>query len=159
MANPDNIYEMAERILQTLNTVYAEHEIELPARQYITAGNAGTTPHDCTQVTVAFGTLASGLPQGQPMFQCDAPTNGVYVVEIVREIPMASGGSATRKVAPQPADISAKAKIQLADARLLAETAKRVGSTTIQNSAVFSITAGAPSGDAQGMLLELNVAV
>lgn len=159
MANPDDVFETAEQILQTVNTVYAEHEVELPTRQYIAVGNAGSTPHDCTQVTVTLGALGSGLPQGQPMPGCTNVTNGVFIVEIVREIATVSGGRSTGKVAPTPEAISTKSKVQMKDARLLAEVAERMGQTTINRNAVYSVTAGAPSGDAQGILLELNIAV
>lgn len=165
LSNVEDIFDLGQQILSIVNEVYAEHGVALPNRQYIAAGDASSIPHDCDQVVVSFGVLRPGLPgDATPPVNCHTPTNAVFVVEIARPIPRlgATGGTSVRRSAiPEPNDIMETTRVQMIDARLLSETAKRCGQASWPEivSPPYSVTVGPPSGGYQGVVMEVNLVV
>lgn len=161
MDNVADVYDMAETVLQTIREVYAENGTTLPNRQYVIVG---ATAHDCEQVTVSFMVLSDGLPNSSngrtSAGACINPTNGTFLIEVVRDLPPVSGGRNGASVVPTAIAITNTARTQMIDARLLSEVAHRMMQDSIfPGAGAYSIAAGAPSGLRQAMQMELNIAV
>jgi hypothetical protein len=90
MLDPQEFADIADHILNTVVTTYADHGISLPERRYLAVGGQGSTVHDCEQVTVSFEQGYSGRPgaQAQEPVKCNSLRTGVYVIEVVRALPI-----------------------------------------------------------------------
>lgn len=180
MPDLNDIIDMSEHLLGTINRVYQEAEIEIPARQYYVIGGQGQTVHDCEQVTVSWSQAYSGLPQSEasiPM-RCDAIHTAAFVVEVVRKVntvrtfvdpatgqivtpqaqtknrPGAYGGGGIGQVeVPEAEDFKREAQIQMQDAVLLLRAGLLAGEATIQNSAIVDVSAGTPQGNYQAVIM------
>lgn len=169
--DPNEFVETARYILQTITAVYAEHGVDLPERRYLAVGGPGMTVHDTEQVTVSFEQGYSGIPgsQAQTPVKCDAPRTGVFVIEVVRCLPLPNTPVSNPK-SPQPSRYSqevtdvqllppevqtAHAEKQMVDAMLLLDAGLRVGEFTTFGS-VADVSAGQPQGGFQAMTLMLT---
>ena len=171
MLDPQEFADIADHILNTVVTTYAEHGISLPERRYLAVGGQGSTVHDCEQVTVSFEQGYSGRPgaQAQEPVKCNSLRTGVYVVEVVRALPQPNTsianpatpvpsrfGQVTTGVEILPAEVqSAHARVQMVDAMVLLDAGIRAGETTLTGS-LADISAGQPQGAYQAMILVLT---
>lgn len=162
---------LAELILNTVVATYADHEVDLPARRYLAVGGPGATVHDCEQVTVSFEQAFSGLPgnQAQEPVKCSGPRSGVYIVEVVRALPLPNTvaanpttpvpsryGQDVTGVSVLPAEVQSEiARKQMIDAALLLDAGLRAGETTLVG-ALADVSAGQPQGAFQAMTLVLT---
>jgi hypothetical protein len=171
MIDPNEFVETAEHILATIETVFAEHEVALPERRYLSVGGQGTTVHDGPQVTVTFEQGYSGRPgnQAQEPVRCDGPRTGVFVVEVVRPIPVANTPEATPATqipsrygqvvsgvdTIEPDKLTDVAKTQMKDAMILLDAGMRAADTGIQGG-ICDVSAGQPQGGLQAMILVIT---
>lgn len=168
MLDPNEFVEIADLILNTVVATYADHEVDLPTRRYLAVGGQGETVHDCEQLTVSFEQGYSGLPgnQAQEPVKCAGPRTGVYIVEVVRALPLPNTDAAnpgtlvpTRygqevtgvQVLPQEVQ-SAMARRQMIDAMLLMDAGLRAGETMTVG-ALADVSAGSPQGGYQAITL------
>lgn len=171
MLDPQEYVQIADHILNTVVATYADHGVDLPARRYLAVGGQGATVHDCEQVTVSFEQGYSGRPgaQAQEPVKCNSLRTGVYIIEVVRALPLANTvaanpettvparyGQVKTGVELVPADVqSAHARTQMQDAMLLLDAGLRAGETTLTGS-LADVTAGQPQGGYQAMTLVLT---
>lgn len=164
--------ELADRILNTVVATYADHEVDLPARRYLAVGGPGSTVHDCEQVTVSFEQGYSGLPGNQAMepSKCVGPRSAVFVVEVVRTLPLPNTTAANpattvpsrypnvvEGVAVLPPEVQSDiARKQMIDAMLLLDAGLRAGETQLYGS-LADVSAGQPQGGYQAISLQLTV--
>lgn len=163
--------ELADRVLNTVVATYADHGVELPERRYLAVGGAGTTVHDCEQLTVSFEQGYSGLPgsQAQEPAKCAGPRSAVFIIEVVRALPLPNTTAANpttpvpsryatdvEGVAVLPADVQSEiARKQMVDAMLLLDAGLRAGETSMVGS-LADVSAGSPLGGFQAMTLVLT---
>lgn len=168
MLDPNEISDIADHILNTIVTTYGEHEVDLPARRYLSVGGQGETVHDCEQVTVSFEQGYSGFPgnQAQEPVRCASPRTAVFVVEVVRAIPVSNTADANPATPVpsrygqvvsgvellSPETLTDMARIQMVDAMLLMDAGLRAGETTMVGS-ITDISAGTPQGGYQAMVM------
>lgn len=166
MLEKNEIAEVAEHILNTIVETYGEHQVDLPLRRYLAVGGQGQTVHDCEQVTVSFEQGYSGLPgnQAQEPVKCNSPRTAVFVVEVVRSIPVANGPDTASAETSVPSRygqvngisaLSAEkhtevAKKQMVDAMLLMDAGLRAGETTLTGT-ITDVSAGTAQGGYQAM--------
>src|SRR5213595_504446 len=141
MLDANEFADIADHILNTVVSTYADHGVSLPDRRYLAVGGQGPTVHDCEQVTVSFEQGYSGRPgnQAQEPQPCASPRTGVFLIEVVRALPLPNTaiaspnttvpsryGQTTTGVQTLPAEIqSAHARIQMVDAMLLMDAGLR----------------------------------
>lgn len=171
MLDPNEFSEIADHILNTVIATYADHGIDLPERRYLAVGGQGDTVHDCEQLTVSFEQGYSGLPgnQAQEPVKCAAPRTAVFIVEVVRALPLPNTAAANPAV-PYPTRYGAEvtgvqvlpaevqstvARRQMVDAMLLMDAGLRAGETTMTGS-LADVTAGSPQGGFQAMSLVIT---
>lgn len=165
MVDINEFFEIAENILRQIELTYAEHEVGLPTRRYITVGGEGETVHDCEQVTVSFEQGFSGLPgeQAQSPATCNSPRSAVFVVEVVRCIPTADSASAsksrygsTTSLNNLSADTMTEiAKTQMVDAMILLEAGLSAGENALTG-ALVDVSAGTAQGGFQAMVMQIT---
>lgn len=171
MLEANEFVEIADHILNTVVVTYADHGVDLPERRYLAVGGQGDTVHDCEQLTVSFEQGYSGLPgnQAQEPVKCASPRSAVFVVEVVRALPLPNTADAAPStpvpsrygqevtgVGVLPADVqSAIARKQMVDAMLLLDAGLRAGETTLTGS-LADVTAGSPQGGYQAMSLVIT---
>lgn len=173
MLDKNEFVELADHILNTVVATYADHEVELPARRYLAVGGPGQTVHDCEQVTVSFEQGYSGLPGNQAMepAKCQGPRSGVYIIEVVRALPLSNTEAANPTTTQIPSrygnDVmgvtilsaevqSAIARKQMQDAMLLLDAGLRAGETLAGIGSLADVSAGSPQGGFQAMTLTLT---
>jgi hypothetical protein len=172
MLDKNEFVDLADHILNTVVATYADHEVDLPARRYLAVGGPGGTVHDCEQVTVSFEQGYSGLPGNQAMepAKCQGPRSGVYIIEVVRALPLPNTeaanpstpipsryGNDVAGVATLPAEVqSGIARRQMQDAMLLLDAGLRAGETLAGVGSLADVSAGSPQGGFQAMTLTLT---
>lgn len=153
----DDVYNAGDQILQTVKDVFNESGQTLPNREYLIAG---APAFDCDQVTVAFMGMGSGLPDMPAPIQCDNPRNASYTIDIVRSLPQGRGSKSSAPIVPSPEAIMETAKIQMRDAKLLADACERfLKHNFIPNAGSYSIIVGEASGFRQAVSAEILIAV
>lgn len=171
MLDPNEFVEIADHILNTVVATYADHGVDLPTRRYLAVGGQGDTVHDCEQLTVSFEQGYSGLPgnQAQEPVKCASPRTAVFIVEVVRALPLPNTTEAnpatlvpsrypqvTTGVEILPDDVqSAIARKQMVDAMLLMDAGLRAGETTMSGT-LADVSAGSPQGGYQAMSLVIS---
>lgn len=165
------LVELAELILNTVVATYADQGVDLPERRYLAVGGPGSTVHDCEQLTVSFEQAFSGLPgnQAQEPAKCSGPRSAVFVIEVVRQLPLSNTaaanpttpvpsryGNVVEGVAILPAEVQSDiARKQMIDGMLLLDAGLRAGETTVVGS-LADVSAGQPQGGFQAMTLTLT---
>lgn len=155
------VYSTMEHILSTVEQLYLQAGVDLPARRYVAVGDVGSTVYDCEQVTVNFVQGYLGTP-GQPAQQpsgCELAMSGDFVVQVVRCVPeMKTVGSGPRAkfVAPSAASISASSLVQAVDAQLLLEASWSM--VSLQGT-IATVGAGGASGQYQPIILNLSLSL
>lgn len=157
MQDANEIVNLAENILSTVQSVYAEYGVALPARQYLNAGGKGTTVHDGEQLTVSLDMAYSGLPgnQAQTPVRIDDPRTATFFVEVVRILP--TPGNSGRP--PTADNLTLKAKEQMVDAAVLLEAGLRAATNTFTRVGIADVSAGLPQGGYQAMILNLILVI
>ena len=150
----DDVFEAAQKVLQTVRNISNEVGHELPDREYIIAG---TTAHDCEQLTVSFVGLNEGLPDQQTRPNCVDPKTVVFLIDIVRELPQGTGRSASSPIVPTPEKIMETAYIQLRDSKLLADACDEIIKSNFIPVGTYSIIVGEPGGRRQAVSAELRI--
>lgn len=177
MPEVNDIIDVAEHLLATINRVYAEEGVPLPARQYYVIGGQGQTVHDCPQVTVSWDQAYSGLPANEASLPatCDQIHTASFVVEVVRPVATArsadevvaganvpgryGAGAAGSVDAPKPEDFMREAKTQMQDAVLLLRAGLLAGETTLGNNSIVDVSAGTPQGNLQAVIMNFTAAL
>jgi hypothetical protein len=173
MLDSNEFVELADRILETVVATYADHEVELPQRRYLAVGGAGSTVHDCEQVTVSFEQGYSGLPGNQAMepVRCNSPRSALFLVEVVRALPLPNTTAANPTtpvpsryatdvsgVALLPAEVQSEiARKQMRDAMLLLDAGLRAGETLDGGGSLADVSAGSPQGGFQAITLSITI--
>lgn len=168
MVDPREFAETASYLLRMVETVFAEHDVDLPSKRYLAIGGVGETVHDCEQVTVSFEQAYSGKPgaQAQEPVKCNSVRTGVFVVEVVRATPQPNTteanpatpipsryGIEASRVQELPADVmTVHAEKQMVDAMLLLEAGLRASDGTMVG-AIADVSAGSNSGGFQAMIM------
>lgn len=153
----DGIVEKAQMVLDKLVEVYAEHNVDLPARRFKAIGGRGQTVHSQEQVTVSWEQAYSGLPQQQAQFPVKRylPWTGVFVVEVVRDLP----GLTNRGGEPTVEEMNATADKQMRDAQLMIEAGRRAFEESWEGSGIVDITASMPSGLLQAVTMTVGIPI
>jgi hypothetical protein len=151
------ISEKALLILEHLASVYAENSIDLPSRQFIAVGGQGQTVHSQEQVTVSWEQAYSGLPQHQAQFPVrrTEPWTGVFVVEVVRNLP----GMPPSGREPSTDSLNAVATQQMQDAQLMIEAGRRAFEDSWEGSGMADISASMPQGLLQAVTMTVMVVI
>lgn len=171
MIDPNEIADIADHLLNTVVATFADHGVDLPTRRYLAVGGQGDTVHDCEQLTVSFEQGYSGTPgnQAQEPVKCASPRSAVFIVEVVRALPLPNTadanpatpvptryGQEVTGVAVLPPQVqSAIARKQMVDAMLLMDAGLRAGETTMTGS-LADVSAGSPQGGYQAMSLVIT---
>lgn len=184
MPDVNDIIDMSEHLLEVINSVYQEANIEIPELQYYVIGGQGQTVHDCEQVTVSWDQTYSGLPEAEASIpaQCDQIHTARFVIEVVREVqtvrpyidpntglpvqptinrPAAYGrGAGSMKIEKPDAELmKLEAQQQMRDAILLLKAGLLAGEGTTGNSSIVDVSAGAPSGNYQAVIMNFTAAL
>lgn len=157
-----SIYDAMDFILESVNVEFAANGISLPSRQYLAFGTEGETVHDCEQVTVSFAQMYNGTPgmQEQTPTRCDSPRTGVFIVEVVRCIPLfasrTSGGKGTSKYgAPSAQELTEKTKMQTQDAYVLMDAGLKAAESLSHFNGISDVSPGPISGGYQATVLTI----
>lgn len=153
------ISNAATKILVAIENIFNAHITELPARRYITVGGMGTVAYDCTQLTVSWQETSNGLPNN-PQFgvtnrNCTTMHSGVFVVELVREIPV----SLNAEIPPEPNLIQEAAKKLMKDAVLLHEAGEIAAEDSLLDGGTITISAGDPAGGLQSIIMTVAMVI
>lgn len=171
MLDANEFVDMADHILNTVVATFADHGVDLPERRYLAVGGQGDTVHDCEQLTVSFEQGYSGTPgnQAQEPVKCASIRSAVFIVEVVRALPLPNTTAANpattvpsrygiekSQVAVLPPEVQTSiARKQMVDAMLLMDAGLRAGETTMTGS-LADVTAGSPQGGYQAISLVIT---
>lgn len=179
MLEINDIKDMAQHILATINRVYAEEGVSLPERQYFVIGGMGQTVHDCEQVTVSWSQTYSGMPgdEATQMAQCNGMHTGSFIVEVVRKIsvinnnevneqttttpniPARYGSLNASSTVPEPETMMKEAELQMQDAVLLLKSGLIAGEGSTTNRSIVDVSAGTPLGGYQAVIMNYTSAL
>lgn len=184
MPDLNDIVELAEHLLETINRVYVEAGVDIPDLQYYCIGGQGQTVHECEQVTVSWDQAYSGLPEAEASIpaKCNQTHTARFVVEVVREYstmrpfidpntgqtvaptvnrPAAYGGRGahTQIERTDPEIAKREARTQMNDAVLLLRAGLIAGEGTTTNSAIVDVSAGPASGNYQAVIMNFTSAL
>lgn len=180
----DDIIDMAEHLLETINRVYQEAGVALPELQYYVIGGQGQTVHDCEQVTVSWDQAYSGMPEAEASVpaRCDQPHTARFVIEVVREVksarpyvdpntgqvvqpslnrPAAYGarGAQSQITKPDAESMKLESRQQMRDAVLLLRAGLVAGEGATTNTSIVDVSAGAPLGNYQAVIMNYTSAL
>ncbi len=115
----DDLYNLAQTVLDTIVGVYEQAGIPLPARRYV---HFGSVAADCEQLTVQldqhyFGTVGGDANAVQT---CESPRAAVLTVLMFRPEPVPQMRANTP---PSPNDLNDAARVHMRDAYLLMSAA------------------------------------
>ncbi len=157
MTDLTELIDAASRILVAIENTFNTNSIELPERRYITIGGPGTVAYDCAQLTVSWEQTYSGLPgqQLQTLSNCDGPRSGIFLVELVRDIPV----SQRADIPPEGFLIQEAAEGLMRDAALLYEGGMLAVSETVIEKGLVAVSAGSPAGAVQSLIMTVEMTV
>lgn len=185
MPDLNDIIDMSEHLLETINRVYQEAMLEdpditVPAKQYYVIGGQGQTVHDCEQLTVSWDQGYSGLPGNEASIpaRCDEIHTVSFVVEMVRpvhtartpvdptgqqqaltgksNIPGRWGGGIGQAEEPSAEDYMSEARVQMKDAVLLLRAGLLAGEATMGMASIVDVSAGSPQGGLQATIMNFT---
>ena len=184
MPDLDDIVEMAEHLITTINNVYTQAGVDLPDLQYYCIGGQGQTVHDCEQLTVSWDQAYSGLPEAEASIpaQCNEIHTARFVIEVVREYstmrpfidpntgqvvaptvnrPAAYGarGAHTQIEKVDPEIAKREARTQMNDAVLLLRAGLLAGEGTTANRSIVDVSAGPASGNYQAVIMNFTASL
>lgn len=148
----NTLRDFMHEVLDGIVSVYGQAGLPLPDRRYVAAGS---TVHDCEQLTVSLAQMYMGAPgdQAQTAVQCDAMRSAMVTIELVRCIPV------TGRTAPTVEQIEAAADAQMIDAWMLLEAATAVASSHGFGGLLADVTPGEAQGGFQAIILNLTMGV
>lgn len=169
--NPTQLFDMAKQVLDEVVAQFAEVGVELPERQYVHIGGMADTAHDCEQVTVSIEQHYAGTPEEEALAgaTCDTQRTVAFVVEVVRCIPnMQSkggrGGAAYRP--PNSEEMNKYSELRSQDMLIMLDTGAIISDKFYEFSGfmngsggLFDVSPGSPSGNMQGVILNLTTIV
>lgn len=183
MPEVNDIIDMAQHLLDTINAVYADAGIDVPDRQYYVVGGQGQTMHDCEQVTVSWDQAYSGIPGNEASIPvvCDSIHTASFIVEVVRKVntirtpvdPMAlpssptatknlpgryAGGTLGQESMASPEDYIRESQTQMRDAVLLLRAGLLAGEATTTGTSIVDVSAGTPQGGYQATIMNFTAA-
>jgi hypothetical protein len=147
----------ANKILISIENMFNTNSVVLPARRYITVGGQGTVAYDCEQLTVSWEQTYSGKP-GSPIQEistCNTIRSGVFVVELVRPIPV----SQQADIPPETFLIQEAAEGLMKDAVLLYNAGLNAAEGSILDGGLADVTVGAPAGGYQSIIMTVVMPV
>lgn len=150
-------YTEADKLLGYIRDSALDASIDLPARQYVTAGQAA---YDCEQVAVTMTAATTGLPvstvPGGTSLSGACPPGWQLVIElaIVRCCPTPAGDGTP----PSAKQLSDHAKIQGVDTHILMDSADRRAQERFGN-VTCMISYPPPSGGLAATVARLSVAI
>lgn len=155
-----DIYAAAENILENIEGVFAEAGVDLPAVRFIAIGAQGDVAYDCLQLSVSWDQTYSGIPgdQSQTPVKCVAIHSGVFVVELVRCVPVPKTLGSKLVAVSVPAR-NASAKSLMEDADLLFQAGMQACENTAFGSGLVDISSTTPSGGYQGIVMNVTMSV
>lgn len=184
MPDVNDIIDMAEHLITTINNVYIAAGVEIPELQYYCIGGQGQTVHDCEQLTVSWDQAYSGLPEAEASIpaKCDQIHTARFVIEVVREYstmrpfidpntgqvvqptqnrPAAYGarGAHSAIEKPDPEIVKREARTQMQDAVLLLRAGLIAGEGTTSNRSIVDVSAGPASGNYQAVIMNFTAAL
>lgn len=186
MPDLNDIIDMSEHLLSEINRVYQEAGIAIPELQYYVIGGQGQTVHECEQVTVSWDQAYSGLPEAEASIPavCDSPHTARFVIEVVREVktlrpyidpntgqvvqasknrPAAYNrngvGPSSMAEKSDPELMKLEARQQMQDAVLLLRAGLEAGEATLTRTSIVDVSAGAPSGNYQAVIMNYTSAL
>ena len=141
----------ANKILTSIENIFNTNSVELPARRYITVGGQGTVAYDCEQLTVSWEQTYSGRPGNpiQEISRCNTIRSGVFVVELVRPIPV----SERADIPPEGFLIQEAAEALMIDAVLLYNAGLIAAEDSILDGGLADVTVGPPAGGLQSLVM------
>ena len=147
------ITSMARHLLNTINTVFDEAGISLPARQYVAVGALSTV--DKEQLVVMYGGTYAGLPGNEftaPVGEED-PKSATFNVELWREMPALSMSG----TAPSEEEIAAASEMVMDDSWWLLQSA--FAANQRGPGVIARVGVNEPQGDYHGlsMIVEMNI--
>lgn len=116
-----DLFPSLQSLLQHTVNTFTNAGVDVPARQFVTAGDDEETPHDCEQLVVSFAQLYNGQV-GQPLQEpskCDEPWVVVVSVNLVRCTPAFRNGRGNRGQPPTIEELMEISEQQASDAELL----------------------------------------
>ena|ERR1044072_3462096 len=146
------VFTLMQQLLDDIVYHFAENDVDLPGRQYVTVGQ---TAHDCEQLTVGFIQMYLGTPGDRievPQ-NCQAPRSIVLTVQLVRKVALPQG----RTTPPDPEEITELTKQKTGDAWLLMDAVQKNACDTFGVIADVSVTN--PQGEYQAVQLNVSVGV
>lgn len=169
--NPNQLFEMAEQILNEVVQQFAEVGLDLPERRYVHIGGVADTAHDCEQVTVSIEQHYAGTPEEEALAgaTCDSQRTAAFVVEVVRCIPNMKakggrGGSAARP--PTSEEMNTYSQVRAQDMLILLDTGAIISDKFYEwsgfvngSGGLFDVAPGVPTGNMQGVTLNLTTIV
>lgn len=166
----DVLFDMAQQTLDEIVSQFEELGVDLPERRYVNIGGMQDSAHDCEQLTVTLEQHYPGTPseQAEVGATCTSPRTLAMVVELVRCIPnmqaKGRGGAAYRP--PNPEEMTEYTKQRAKDMLILLEAGSVISDRFyewngmgITQGGMFDVTPGTPSGNMQGLILNLIVLV
>lgn len=161
--NKLDVFNVGENIKSAINAVFTEYDEDLPAKQYIYAGETPT--HDCEQLTIGFIQIYSGAPgeQAQSESKCNSPRTATFRVELVRGcapgLEQVQDADTQRRYssriqAPSAETFEGDARRKLVDATLLMEAGMRVAGNGFIGG-MADVQVGPVSGGYQAMILNV----
>ena len=167
----DVLYDMAQRVLDETVSTFEELELSLPDRRYVAIGGVEDVAHDCEQLTVTIEQHYPGTPidQAEAGATCESPRTVAMSVELVRCVPnmQSKGGrGGVAKAPPSPDMMNAYAKTRARDMLVMLDVGATVSDKFFMDNGVagginmgglFDVSPGAPSGNMQGVILNLVV--
>lgn len=162
------IVNLAQHVLDTIVTVFAEAGVALPDSQVITIGSVAVDSAEGV-LAVMFGQTYTGAPGNEMStpLRGDAPISATFNVELWRGISTRGGGGA-RPRPPKTSVISDQAKSSIVDAWLLQQAAYRCNHFEASDDfpnpydgpgVIATVAALPPEGGTQGTSLSLVMQV
>ncbi len=157
-----SIVTMMDKILERVQTGFAEAGVELPERRYWTLGLPAA---DCEQLVVSFNQAYIGPPgdEASEPQRCDAPRTAQIDIQVLRCIPTPTG---SRGRAPTASAIQGASEAQAIDAWVLLDIACTLDTWDDPSGfpgpgfgVIATVDAGEAQGGFQGPVLHLTVAI
>jgi len=138
------LYDNAQRVLQTFSDVFAEYGVALPSRQFTTWDATENVPVDCEQLTVQVIQAYNGTPgqQAQVPTKCQSGWTATYACQLWRCLPTVFDGTHV----PDASQLDAVGKTFMVDAALMRKVACEIDSWGFRGGIMWDLTPLAQNG-------------
>lgn len=149
----DAIYDLMQRVLDSIVIKFEQEEIELPERRYLSVGEVA---HDCEQLTISFIQMYLGPPgqQAEAPSQCHDPRTAVIQVELTRTMPP----NESRSSGPSPNAMNERTHDRTTDAWLLMDASLEAFQNEFTG-VLTDVSVTNPQGGYQSVVLNLVVGI